>query len=353
MTNHEKYMQRCIEIAKHGAGRVAPNPMVGCVIVHQGKIIGEGYHIECGYPHAEVNAIQSVKKPELLKDSTLYVSLEPCAHHGRTPPCSDLILEKKIPHVVIGTVDPFAAVSGKGIEKLRAGGVKVETDVLMNECRCLNRRFFTFHEKKRPYIILKWAQTLDCYIDMERTPGQPAEPVWITGTLARTLVHKTRAEEAAILVGTNTVLKDNPSLTTRDWSGRSPVRLVIDRNNKLPHHLKVFDGNAQTVVFAEKPGILSPGIEYCQIDFQKNVLQQILSALFNLDLLSVIVEGGAYTLQQFIDAGLWDEAHIYSGYQMFSGGVKAPRIEGLPAETLQLDNSSLSLLINRLSAYKL
>jgi diaminohydroxyphosphoribosylaminopyrimidine deaminase / 5-amino-6-(5-phosphoribosylamino)uracil reductase len=353
MTNHEKYMQRCIEIARHGAGRVAPNPMVGCVIVHQNRIIGEGYHIECGHSHAEVNAIRSVKQPQLLESSTLYVSLEPCAHHGRTPPCSDLILEKKIPHVVIGTVDPFAAVSGKGIEKLRSGGVHVETGVLNDECRWLNRRFFTFHEKKRPYIILKWAQTLDGYIDMEREPGQPAEPVWITGTLARTLVHKTRAEEAAILVGTNTVLKDNPSLTTRDWSGRSPVRLVIDRYNKLPHHLYIFDGNVRTIIYAEKPGIPAPEVLYSPIDFQKNVPQQILSELFNLELVSVIIEGGAFTLQQFIDAGLWDEAHIYSGNQMFYGGVKAPRIEGVSIETLQLDNSSLSILTNRASTYKL
>ena len=346
-------MQRCIEIAGHGAGRVAPNPMVGCVIVHQNTIIGEGYHIECGYSHAEVNAIKSVKNPELLKRSTLYVSLEPCAHHGRTPPCSDLILEKKIAHVVIGTVDPFAAVSGNGIKKLLAGGVLVETGVLLDECRWLNRRFFTFHEKKRPYIILKWAQTIDGYIDLERKSGQPAEPVWITGTLARTMVHKTRSEEAAILIGTNTVLKDNPSLTTRDWSGRSPVRLVIDRYNKLPHHLKVFDGNALTIVFTEKPGIPAPEIQYCQIDFQKNLPRQILSELYNLELSSVIIEGGAYTLQQFIDTELWDEAHIYSGNQMFFGGTKAPRIAGVPAETLQLDNSLLSILINSALNYKL
>lgn len=344
-------MQRCIEIAKSGAGRVAPNPMVGCVIVHQNKIIGEGYHVECGYSHAEVNAIQSVKHPGLLKESTLYVSLEPCTHHGRTPPCSDLIVENNIPHVVIGTVDPFAAVSGKGIEKLRKSGVQVETGVLMDECRWLNRRFFTFHEKKRPYIILKWAQTLDGYIDKERIPGQPVQPVWITGTLARTLVHKTRAEESAILVGTNTILLDNPSLTTRDWSGRSPVRLVIDRKNKLSQHMKVFDKSVRTIVFYEDIGIQYPGIEYCQLDFHQNVPQQILSTLYNLELLSVIVEGGTFTLKTFIDTDLWDEAHIYTGNQMFFGGVKAPPIDGELIETLQLDNSLLSVLVNKQQAY--
>lgn len=353
MANHEKYMQRCIEIARLGAGRVAPNPMVGCVIVHQNSIIGQGYHIECGHSHAEVNAIQSVKQPQLLERSTLYVSLEPCAHYGRTPPCSALILEKKIPHVVIGTFDPFSAVSGKGIDNLRAGGVKVETGVLNDQCRWLNRRFFTFHEKRRPYIILKWAQTLDGFIDIERKHGQPSEPSWITGTLARTLVHKSRAEETAILIGTNTVLMDNPSLTTRYWSGRSPVRLVIDRYNKLPHRMNVFKGNARTIVFTEKPGIFAAGIHYCPIDFKKNVPQQILYEIFNLGLLSVIIEGGAYTLQQFIDKGLWDEAHIYSGNQMFFGGVKAPRIEGVPSETIQLDNSYLSILTNCALDYKL
>jgi len=345
-------MQRCIEIARMGAGRVAPNPMVGCVIVHNGRIIGEGYHIEHGGPHAEVNAIRSVKRPHLLRESTLYVSLEPCSHHGKTPPCSDAILDEHIPHVVVGTKDTFAEVAGKGIEKLQNGGVQVEAGVLNNECRWLNRRFFTFHEKRRPYIILKWAQTPDGFIDRERDQDQPAQPVWISGILARTLVHKSRTEEGAILVGTNTVIKDNPSLTARDWSGRSPVRLVIDRDRRLPADLSLFDGQATTVVFTENPGELETNREYCRIDFQDNVLQQILAEVYKREILSIIVEGGAYTLQQFISSGLWDEAHIYSGIRFFFRGVKAPSITGAIIANESLDSTTLTVVVNKTLNYR-
>ncbi len=352
MANHEKFMQRCIEIARMGAGRVAPNPMVGCVIVHNGRIIGEGYHIEHGGPHAEVNAIRSVKRPQLLRASTLYVSLEPCSHHGKTPPCSDLILDEHIPQVVVGTGDPFAEVAGKGIKKLQNGGVQVEAGVLNNECRWLNRRFFTYHEKRRPYIILKWAQTPDGFIDRERDQDQPAQPVWISGILARTLVHKSRTEEGAILVGTNTVIKDNPSLTARDWSGRSPVRLVIDRDRRLPADLSLFDGQVTTVVFTENPGRKAINAEYCRIDFQDNVLQQILAEVYKREILSIIVEGGAYTLQQFISSGLWDEAHIYSGTRFFFRGVKAPSITGAIIATESLDSTTLTVVVNKSLNYR-
>jgi diaminohydroxyphosphoribosylaminopyrimidine deaminase / 5-amino-6-(5-phosphoribosylamino)uracil reductase len=347
MTNHKKYMRRCLEIAGLGAGQVAPNPMVGCVIVHNDRIIGEGYHAQYGGPHAEVNAIRSVKRRELLTESTLYVNLEPCAHHGKTPPCADLIVEQKIPRVIIGTSDPFSEVSGKGIEILQRGGVQVEVEILNEDCRWLNRRFFTFHEKKRPYIILKWAQTLDGYIDLIRDAGQSAQPNWISNSLARTLVHKTRTEEASILVGTNTVLKDNPSLTARDWAGQSPVRLVIDRENRLPKHLNVFDGSVRTLIFTHLQVNQLTGPECCRIDFEREVPGQILKELYERRILSVIIEGGAFTLQQFIDTGLWDEAHIYSGSKMFFGGIKAPIIQGVPYACENLDDSYLTVLVNK------
>ncbi len=345
-------MQRCIEIARMGAGRTAPNPMVGCVIVHNGRIIGEGYHIEHGGPHAEVNAIRSVKRPQLLRESTLYVSLEPCSHHGKTPPCSDLILNEHIPHVVVGTEDTFTEVAGKGIKKLREGGVQVVTDVLKDKCRWLNRRFFTFHEKGRPYIILKWAQTPDGFIDGERDPDMPAQPMWISGVMARTMVHKCRTEENAILVGTNTVIMDNPLLTARDWSGRSPVRLVIDRRRRLSPEHAIFDGQVPTIVFTENAGEEEFNPEYCGIDFQDNVLQQILAEVYKREFLSVIVEGGAYTLQQFIAYGLWDEAHIYSGTRHFFLGVKAPSVKGRIIATESLDSTTLTVVVNPTLNYR-
>ena len=229
-----KYMDRCLSLACLGAGDVAPNPMVGCVIVYEDKIIGEGFHQQFGAPHAEVNAIRAVKDKNLLKDSTLYVSLEPCAHFGKTPPCSDLIIEHQIPHVVVGCVDPFAEVAGKGIEKMKKAGIKVDVGLLEAECLWLNRRFFTFHQKKRPYLILKWAQTMDGFLDIDRSKPSFGQPTWISNELSRRQVHRQRTEEAAILVGTNTAFKDNPSLTVREWDGQQPVRLVIDRKNRLP-----------------------------------------------------------------------------------------------------------------------
>jgi len=253
MSTSQLFMQRCLDLALLGIGDVAPNPMVGCVIVHEGIVIGEGYHEKYGGPHAEVNAILSVKNPELLAHSTLYVSLEPCAHFGKTPPCSDLIIKNQIPKVVIGTVDPFAEVSGKGIERMRKSGIEVEVGVLEKKCRNLNRRFFTFHEKKRPYIILKWAQTLDGFIDTDRTETQ--HPTWITNALSKRLVHKQRSEESAILIGTNTAEYDNPALTVREWTGSQPIRMVIDRLGRLDSSLQIFDGIVPTWVFTgiEKP----------------------------------------------------------------------------------------------------
>ncbi|MCD6355334.1 MAG: bifunctional diaminohydroxyphosphoribosylaminopyrimidine deaminase/5-amino-6-(5-phosphoribosylamino)uracil reductase RibD [Prolixibacteraceae bacterium] len=346
MTTNEKYMQRCLDLARLGLGSVAPNPLVGCVIVHNNKIIGEGFHQKYGQPHAEVNAIKSVKNTELLQNSTLYVTLEPCAHHGKTPPCSDLIVEKKIRKVVIGTVDPFAKVAGKGIEKLKKGGIEVELGVLEKECRQINRRFFTFHEKQRPYIILKWAQTLDGFLDVDRTEKDFGEPTWITGDLALRLVHKIRSGEESILVGTNTAQKDNPSLTVRHWKGRNPLRVVVDKNLRLQKKLHLFDQSAKTVVFTALQNENRENLSFSKIDFNQNIIPQILNELVRREILSVIVEGGKQLLESFIEAGMWDEAHIFFGNTFFYNGVRAPQIKGRVSSQEMLDSDKLVILQN-------
>lgn len=344
MSTPQLFMQRCLDLALLGIGDVAPNPMVGCVIVHNGTIIGEGYHEKYGQAHAEVNAIRSVKNPELLKESTLYVSLEPCAHFGKTPPCSDLIIEKQIPRVVIGTVDPFAEVAGKGIEKMRKAGIEVEVGLLEKKCRTLNRRFFTFHEKKRPFIILKWAQTLDGFIDTDRT--ETVHPTWITNSLAKRLVHKQRSEEAAILIGTNTAQYDNPALTVREWSGNQPVRMVIDRIGRLDQGLHVFDRKSSTWVFTSIEKSSAENLEYIRLNFDQNILPQMLNELYRRNILSVIVEGGSKLLNSFIELNLWDEAYVYTGNQFFGKGVAAPHISGKTLAYRKLDDCKLHVLKN-------
>lgn len=343
-SEEEKYMGRCLELAALGLGDVAPNPMVGCVVVHQGKIIGEGYHRKYGEAHAEVNAIQSVKNKDLLTQSTLYVSLEPCAHFGKTPPCADLIVANQIPEVVIGTIDPFAKVAGKGIEKLQKAGIKVTVGVLSQECRELNKRFFTFHEKKRPYIILKWAQTLDGFLDINRTEENYGQPTWITNELAKRIVHKQRSDEAAILIGTNTAQKDDPSLTVREWSGNQPYRIVIDRTNRLQPYLRLFDGTAPTLVFSAEKHEQRPLITNITIDFSTNILPQILDYLYQNDIQSVIAEGGNQLLTSFINDELWDEAHIYTGNQLFGQGIPAPHISGQITASEVLDECRLTVV---------
>lgn len=344
MSTPEIFMQRCLELALLGMGDVAPNPMVGCVIVHDGIIIGEGYHEKIGQPHAEVNAIRSVRNPELLAHSTLYVSLEPCAHFGKTPPCSDLIIESQIPHVVIGTVDPFARVAGKGIERMQKAGIDVSVGMLENECRDLNRRFFTFHEKKRPYILLKWAQTLDGFIDTDRTEVQ--HPTWITNALSKRLVHKQRSEESAILIGTNTAEFDNPALTVREWTGNQPIRMVIDRECRLDAGLHIFDSKAPTWVFTSIRKQETGNRKYITLDFDQNILPQILTELYQHDILSVVVEGGSILLNSFLQDGLWDEAFVYSGNQFFGKGVSAPSISGETIAFEILDDCKLHVLRN-------
>lgn len=324
MTNDEKYISRCIQLAKNACCNAAPNPMVGAVIVHNGIIIGEGYHIRCGEPHAEVNAIRSVKDESLLKEATIYVSLEPCSHYGKTPPCADLIIEKGIPEVVIGCMDPFSMVAGRGIEKLRNAGIKVTVGVLEEECQQLIRRFITFNTQKRPYITLKWAESADGFIDKKREDGNP---IILSSPLTSMVVHKRRAEHDAILVGRKTALLDNPSLTTRNWFGKNPIRLVIDKNLTLSKHLQLFDGKIRTLVFTQKDTTEShPLVEYIRLDFSLNILPQIMKVLYTLKIQSLLVEGGSILLQSFINDGLWDEAYIETSPIYLNEGVRAPKI---------------------------
>lgn len=325
-------MARCLQLAANGRFGAAPNPMVGAVIVHDGKIIGEGYHRQCGGPHAEVNAVRSVKDESLLRESTMYVSLEPCAHYGKTPPCVDMIVEKGIPRVVIGCRDSFDQVDGKGIQKLRAAGVDVTVGVLEQECLALNRAFFTYHGRKRPYITLKWAQSADGYIDSKRNinaegnVNQDAVRFSTDETAVR--VHRLRALSDAILVGRRTAELDNPSLTTRLWPGKHPLRLVIDREGVLDMGLKLFDGTTKTVVFTEvfRDFEHIDGIEQVKLDFSLSVLPQILDFLYERKVQRLFVEGGAQLLQSFIDCDLWDEAYVEKAPFDLGGGVKAPAI---------------------------
>lgn len=349
------YMQRCLELAMNGIGNVAPNPMVGAVIVHNNKIIGEGFHAHYGEAHAEVNAINSVKDKSLLKDSTMYISLEPCSHYGKTPPCTDRIIELGIPNVVVATTDPNPKVSGRGIDILRQQGCNVTVGVLEDEAVELNRRFITYHTQKRPYVILKWAQTIDGFIDAIRQPSDPIEPIWITNEHARSLVHRWRSEEQAILVGTNTVERDNPHLNVRNWCGRAPIRVVVDRKLRLPKESHVFDGSQTTLLFmgnnssslARKPEFSGiPNLEMITIDFVKGIEAQILKELGNRDIISVIVEGGATLLNSFIQKGLWDEARVFVGNKFFGDGVKAPLFKGNPVTFDEIGDSKLFVYRN-------
>ena len=330
MKPHEIYIKRCLQIAKNGLGTTRPNPMVGAVIVYNDHIIGEGFTSEYGCNHAEVNAINSVKDKTLLSKSTIYVTLEPCSHYGKTPPCSDLIISHHIPNVVIGCVDDNPEVAGKGIAKLKASGCNVTVGVLENECKIHHKRFFTFHNKKRPYIILKWAETADGFIAPLKKNDK--KPVWITNTYSRQLVHKWRAEEQAILVGTNTVIEDNPSLTVRDWSGENPIRVVLDKTSKLSSDYNIFNEDAKTIRLTNKI-----------IDFDKPIATQIAKLLHQQNINSVIIEGGATTLQTFIDEHLWDEARVFIGNPSFKTGIKAPELIGNLISESQIKNDLLKI----------
>lgn len=347
MVQHEKYMQRCIELAELGMGAVSPNPMVGAVVVFEDKIIGEGYHQKYGEAHAEVNAIGQVlnkfeNSSELLKQSVIYVSLEPCAHYGKTPPCADLIIQHQIPKVVVGCRDPFTQVDGKGIEKLKAAGTEVVVGVLEEECKWLNRRFFTRIQKHRPYIILKWAQTSDGFF----APDNSSQ-FWITGVESRKLVHQWRAEEDAVLVGRNTAVVDNPQLNVRHGSGRSPKRVVIDRKLELNSNLNLFDQSVETFIFNEVKTDVDGKNKYIALeDFERYVPQYILFQLYLQDIQSVIIEGGAHTLNSFIEADLWDEARIFTGNKELTKGMKAPLLNGKVIGEHSSGNDKLIILVN-------
>lgn len=323
MTKDEKYIRRCIQLARNGMCNAAPNPMVGAVIVHNDRIIGEGYHARCGEGHAEVNAIRSVKDESLLQESTIYVSLEPCSHYGKTPPCADLIIRKGIPRVVVGCVDSFSLVSGRGIQKLKDAGIDVKVGVLEAECRQLIKRFVTFNTQQRPYITLKWAESADGFIDINREEGQP---VVLSTPITSMYVHKQRAEHHAILVGRRTALLDNPSLTTRNWYGKNPVRLVIDKELTLPTSLKLFDGSAPTWIFTAQDKASTSQVIYFKLDFSRSILPQILQKLYENKLQALLVEGGSRLLQSFIDEGLWDEIYTEHSTKVLENGVKGPVI---------------------------
>lgn len=340
MKVQEKYIKRCIELAKNGLGTTYPNPLVGCVIVYKNEIIGEGWHKKSGEAHAEVVAINSVKNKDLLKNATIYVSLEPCSHFGKTPPCADLIVKYKIPNVVIGTIDPNSKVAGNGVKKLLEAGINVTIGVLEDECNELNKRFFTFHQKKRPFIILKWAESSDGFISPEVKSEQ--KPVWITNEFSRQLVHKWRSEEQAILVGTQTIIDDNPTLTVRDWVGKNPIRIVIDRNNNISKENHIFDNQAQTIVFSNLDFHSElENIKIIKIDFDKNSTEQIISILYENQIQSVIIEGGRHTIQSFIDKNLWDEARVFQGEIYLENGTKAPVLSAKNSIKITIKNDTL------------
>ncbi len=342
---HEKYIKRALELASLGLGSVSPNPMVGAVIVHDNLIIGEGYHQKYGQAHAEVNAVNQVlanfeNAAELLQNATIYVTLEPCAHFGKTPPCADLIINHKIPNVIIGCLDPFDSVNGKGVERLKEAGLNVIVGVLEKECLALNKRFFSRVKKQRPYIILKWAQTQDGFFS-----PKDASQRWISNDYAKQLVHQWRSEEDCVLVGKRTALADNPQLNVRLVSGRNPLRAVIDRNLELPASHYVFDNSVKTFVFNQQKTDVEGNTYYVAIeDFDHFLPQYILYQLYLQDVQSLIIEGGAKTLQSFIDADLWDEARIFTAPVFWGEGAKAPLIKGETTETIQIGSNQLHVI---------
>ena len=335
-TQDEHFMQRCLDLAKKGLGTTYPNPLVGSVIVYQDKIIGEGWHTKAGNPHAEVHAISSVKDKSLLKEATLYVNLEPCNHFGKTPPCADLIVEHQIPRVVIGSIDPFEQVNGSGVNTLEKAGIKVITAILEEEAKALNKRFFTFHQKKRPYLIMKWAQSQDGFIAPLAEKRNKKAPVFLSSKEEQILVHQWRTEEAAILIGAETAMADNPQLTARWVKGNQPARIILDPNERLPKYLKVFDATASshqlTQALLGKQSASSPS----------EFLKATIDYLYQKEYQSVIIEGGRTTLQHFIDLELWDEARIFSSSITLGKGIPAP-------ELVQLKATPLSEGLTRLS----
>lgn len=338
MLSDERYMRRALELARLGLENAAPNPMVGAVIVLNDQIIGEGYHEQCGEGHAEVNAINQVVDKSLLKEATIFVTLEPCAHYGKTPPCADLLVKHRLKKVVIAQKDPFSKVAGKGIQRLIDAGIDVKVGVLEEEARALNKRFLTFHQKQRPYIILKWAQSKDGFIDIDRTTGSKGIH-WITQPETQCLTHQWRAEERAILVGVNTVLTDNPSLTTRRFSGKNPIRLVLDPHQRLTGTEQVFSDESTTHVFVKK----NPKHPF-HVELNPYSLDAFTTYCFESAITSVIIEGGKHTLQQFIEADLWDEARILQGVNSLDSGILAPTIQGYEEAKFSFGKDTILIL---------
>ncbi|ROI09942.1 bifunctional diaminohydroxyphosphoribosylaminopyrimidine deaminase/5-amino-6-(5-phosphoribosylamino)uracil reductase RibD [Chryseobacterium sp. H3056] len=338
--SHEFYMQRCLDLAYKALGKTNPNPIVGCVIVHQDEIIGEGFHEKAGENHAEINAIKSVKNPDLLKESTIYVSLEPCSHFGKTPPCANKIVEVGFKKVVIGCMDSNEAVNGKGKKIIEDAGIEVITGILEEKCKIANKRFFTFQEKKRPFIILKWAQSADEYLDRNFQPAQ------IGNSLTKQFVHQLRSQEEAILVGTKTALTDNPSLTTREIGGRNPVRILLDFDLKVPENYKIFNEEAETLIFNSKKNAVEGRNNFIKIE-RKNDIAGVLERMYQLQIQSVLIEGGAFTLQQFINENLWDEAIIIKNENLILGsGTKAPALSAKPKKVLEMRDNFVEFYTN-------
>ena len=333
MENDELYMRRCLQIARNGSSLARPNPSVGAVIVYENRIIGEGFTSAFGGNHAEVNAIHHVIDKSLLLKATLYVSLEPCSHFGKTPPCCDLVVAYKIPRVVIGAPDPNPKVAGMGIARIRESGAEITIGILEKECIASNKHFFTFHNKKRPFIILKWAQSADNFIAPKHKNSQL--PVWISNEVSQQLSHKLRSEVQAILVGTKTVLDDNPTLTTRNWSGKNPIRTVIDKDYKLSKALNIYNNQSQTIIIGQN-----------EIDFKNNVAVQLSDFLYQKNIQSAIIEGGSKTLQTFIDADLWDEAFVFKSEILLFNGTKAPNFDKIIHEQKNILNDNLHIYHN-------
>ena len=337
MEQEISYMRRAFDLATLGRGTVSPNPLVGCVIVHEGKIIGEGYHQCYGQPHAEVNAIQTVTDKSLLREATLYVNLEPCSHYGKTPPCADLLSKHGIKKVVISNIDVNPLVAGKGVQKLKHAGIEVVVGVLEDEGKNLNKRFFTFVTKQRPYIILKWAETADGFVARENYDSK-----WISNEYSRMLVHKWRSEEDAIMVGTQTALYDNPQLTVRDWTGRNPLRVVIDRHLRLPSTLHVFDKQQHTLCYTLEKSAIEPNLEFVKLKpdgFMYNLFQD----LYFRKIQSVLVEGGSQVLHTLLAANLWDELRIFKSPQLIGKGIPAPNPQGHLFYTEMIEDDVLSV----------
>lgn len=329
MSIDEKFMWRCLQLAKKGLGTTKNNPLVGSVIVHNDLVIGEGYHRKIGQSHAEVNAINSVKDVSLLKNATMYVSLEPCSHYGLTPPCAKLIIDSKIPNVVIATTDPNPKVAGRGVQMLKEADINVRIGVLEDEAKSINRPFFNNQKNKRPYILLKWAQTKDGFIDYDRK-GADTPPLQLSNSITQCLVHKLRSQNMGIIVGTKTALKDNPTLSTRKWYGNNPTRIVVDRTGKLPSNLALFDNKIPTIVFTELKKYIHSGenISTYTINFQDNVEKKIIDKIYELNISTLMIEGGNMLISSFIKANMWDEAYIEVADLKIGTGTKAPMVSG-------------------------